>query len=114
MQPRVLMVMALNRPSSTLIPLTHLPHAILLFANNLRRMKSSPVTRNVIARPSAMQPRVLMAMARDGLLPRWFSRLSPSTGTPTNATVTSGLVAAVMAFAMNIDQLSGMVRTASI
>lgn len=60
-----------------------------------------------------MQPRVLMAMARDGLLPRWFSRLSPSTGTPTNATVTSGFVAAAMAFAMNIDQLSGMVRTGS-
>ncbi|GAQ80218.1 hypothetical protein KFL_000490080 [Klebsormidium nitens] len=60
------------------------------------------------------QPRVLMAMARDGLLPRWFSRLDPVNGTPTNATIVSGLVAAAMAFAMNIDELSGMVSVGTL
>ncbi len=29
------------------------------------------------------QPRILMAMSRDGLLPKWFARIHPSTARPT-------------------------------
>jgi len=55
------------------------------------------------------QPRILMAMARDGLLPQWFSALSRTTGVPLNATIVTGLFAALLAFTMSLEQLSAMV-----
>jgi APA family basic amino acid/polyamine antiporter len=51
------------------------------------------------------QPRILMAMARDGLLPPVFARIHPRFRTPHVATVSTGiLVASVAAFA-NIDEM---------
>jgi APA family basic amino acid/polyamine antiporter len=51
------------------------------------------------------QPRILMAMARDGLLPPVFARIHPRFRTPHVATILTGaLVAAVAAFA-NIDEM---------
>lgn len=50
-----------------------------------------------------------MAMARDGLLPQWFSALSNTTGVPLNATIVTGLFAATLAFTMSLEQLSAMV-----
>ena len=60
------------------------------------------------------QPRILMAMGRDGLLPRWFCRVHSASGVPVNATLATGFAAALLAFFMDIDQLSGMVRTTAI
>ncbi|CAI5469617.1 unnamed protein product, partial [Closterium sp. Yama58-4] len=54
------------------------------------------------------QPRILMVMARDGLLPAWFGRIDKATGVPQNATAVTGLLAAAMAFVLDIGQLSGM------
>ena len=51
------------------------------------------------------QPRILMAMARDRLLPPVFSRVHPSFGTPHVSTILTGvLVGGVSAFA-NIDEM---------
>jgi APA family basic amino acid/polyamine antiporter len=51
------------------------------------------------------QPRILMAMARDGLLPAVFARVHPRYGTPHVSTILTGVaVAAVSAFA-NIDEM---------
>jgi APA family basic amino acid/polyamine antiporter len=51
------------------------------------------------------QPRILMAMARDGLLPRAFGQVHPRFRTPHVATLATGaLVAAVSAFA-SIDEM---------
>jgi APA family basic amino acid/polyamine antiporter len=51
------------------------------------------------------QPRILLAMARDGLLPRAFARVHPRFRTPHVGTIVTGaLVATVGAFA-NIDEM---------
>jgi cationic amino acid transporter 1 len=60
------------------------------------------------------QPRILMAMAHDGLLPPFFSTLYPVTAVPVNSTLITGLVAALMAFSMSVDQLSGMVSVGTL
>lgn len=56
------------------------------------------------------QPRILMAMARDGLLPSIFSDINKHTQVPVKATVATGLCAATLAFFMDVSQLAGMVR----
>jgi APA family basic amino acid/polyamine antiporter len=50
------------------------------------------------------QPRIFMAMARDGLLPRWFARVGPR-GTPLNATWVTGVLVVVPAGLLNIDEV---------
>ncbi|KAG0606039.1 hypothetical protein M758_9G108400 [Ceratodon purpureus] len=60
------------------------------------------------------QPRILMAMARDGLLPPFFSSVHRKTAVPVNGTVLAGFVAAAMAFMMDVDQLSGMVSVGTL
>ncbi|MBI5548011.1 MAG: amino acid permease [Deltaproteobacteria bacterium] len=51
------------------------------------------------------QPRILMAMSNDGLLGRWFGRIHPKHGTPSNATWLTGLVVALPAALMNIGEV---------
>ncbi|KAL3699086.1 hypothetical protein R1sor_017108 [Riccia sorocarpa] len=60
------------------------------------------------------QPRILMAMARDGLLPRFFARINKATKVPVNGTLVAGFVASLMAFSMNVDQLAGMVSVGTL
>ncbi|GER27823.1 cationic amino acid transporter [Striga asiatica] len=55
------------------------------------------------------QSRIQMAMARDGLLPSLFSDVNKSTQVPVKSTVVTGLVATILAFFMDVEQLSGMV-----
>lgn len=50
-----------------------------------------------------------MAMARDGLLPAFFSEISPRTQVPVKSTVVIGVLAAALAFFMDVSQLSEMV-----
>lgn len=50
-----------------------------------------------------------MAMARDGLLPSFFSDVNPRTQVPVKSTVLTGLIAATLAFSMDVEQLAGMV-----
>ncbi|CAM0875623.1 unnamed protein product [Alopecurus aequalis] len=55
------------------------------------------------------QPRILMAMARDGLLPSFFSDVNKQTQVPVKGTIVSGICAASLAFVMDVSQLAGMV-----
>lgn len=54
-----------------------------------------------------------MAMARDGLLPAFFSDVNKRTQVPVKGTVATGLLAGTLAFFMNVEQLSGMVSSSS-
>ncbi|XP_058105829.1 cationic amino acid transporter 2, vacuolar-like [Magnolia sinica] len=60
------------------------------------------------------QPRILMAMARDGLLPSFFSDVSKSTQVPVKSTILTGVCAAILAFCMDVSQLAGMVSVGTL
>lgn len=60
------------------------------------------------------QPRLLMAMARDGLLPSFFSDINQCTKVPVKSTVVTGMAAAFLAFLMDIEQLAGMVSVGTL
>ncbi|MBP7865489.1 MAG: amino acid permease [Acidobacteria bacterium] len=64
---------------------------------------TSVLVANLIA-----QPRVLLAMSRDGLLPRWASRIHPRFGTPTATTLVSGTLMGLAAAFVPIEQLAHM------
>jgi len=48
------------------------------------------------------QPRIWMAMSRDGLLPKVFSRIHPKYHTPSFSTIITGIVVAVPALFLNL------------
>ncbi|CAK8533035.1 unnamed protein product [Lathyrus sativus] len=60
------------------------------------------------------QPRILMAMGRDGLLPPFFSDINKHSYVPVKSTVVTGLVAAALAFFMDVSQLAGMVSVGTL
>jgi cationic amino acid transporter 1 len=60
------------------------------------------------------QPRIFMAMARDGLLPAFFSEISPRTQVPVKSTIAIGVLAAALAFFMDVAQLSEMVSVGTL
>ncbi|XP_071734801.1 cationic amino acid transporter 2, vacuolar [Rutidosis leptorrhynchoides] len=60
------------------------------------------------------QPRILMAMARDGLLPGFFSEVNSRTQVPVKSTILTGVIAATLAFAMDVEQLAGMVSVGTL
>ncbi|NJM53311.1 MAG: amino acid permease, partial [Blastocatellia bacterium] len=54
------------------------------------------------------QPRLWMAMSRDGLLPRVFSSIHPKFKTPWFATIITGLVVAIPALFMNLTEVTDL------
>uniref|UniRef100_J3LR85 Cationic amino acid transporter C-terminal domain-containing protein n=2 Tax=Oryza brachyantha TaxID=4533 RepID=J3LR85_ORYBR len=60
------------------------------------------------------QPRILMAMARDGLLPSFFADVNKRTQVPVKSTVVTGVCAAALAFFMDVSQLAGMVSVGTL
>ncbi|KAK8470157.1 hypothetical protein PHAVU_004G073100 [Phaseolus vulgaris] len=60
------------------------------------------------------QPRILMAMARDGLLPPFFSDINQRSQVPVKSTIVTGLVAALLAFSMEVSELAGMVSVGTL
>lgn len=60
------------------------------------------------------QPRILMAMARDGLLPQFFSDVNRQTQVPVKGTIVTGICAALLSFFMDVSQLAGMVSVGTL
>ncbi len=54
------------------------------------------------------QPRIWMSMSRDGLLPKAFSRVHKKYGTPSFATIITGLVVAIPALFMNLTEVTDL------
>lgn len=54
------------------------------------------------------QPRLWMAMSRDGLLPKVFSSIHPKFHTPWFATIVTGLVVAIPALFMNLTEVTDL------
>jgi cationic amino acid transporter 1 len=54
-----------------------------------------------------------MAMARDGLLPPFFSDINKRTQVPVKSTIATGIGAAILSFFMDVSQLAGMVSLIS-
>jgi basic amino acid/polyamine antiporter, APA family len=54
------------------------------------------------------QPRIFLAMARDGLLPRWTARVHPRFGTPVATTVISGVGIALVAGFVPLADIADM------
>lgn len=54
------------------------------------------------------QPRLWMAMSRDGLLPRIFSSIHPKFKTPWFATIITGIVVAIPALFMNLTEVTDL------
>jgi APA family basic amino acid/polyamine antiporter len=54
------------------------------------------------------QPRIFLAMARDGLLPRWTAAVHPRFGTPVVTTVATGIAIALAAGFVPIEELANM------
>ncbi|ONK68882.1 uncharacterized protein A4U43_C05F17030 [Asparagus officinalis] len=60
------------------------------------------------------QPRILMAMSRDGLLPPFFSEINSHSQVPVKSTVLTGIGAAILAFFMDVSELAGMVSVGTL
>ncbi len=54
------------------------------------------------------QPRIFMAMARDGLLPRYFARIHPRFRTPYITTIWTGIIVGSIAMLTDIGSLSDL------
>jgi APA family basic amino acid/polyamine antiporter len=54
--------------------------------------------------------RICFALARDGLLPRWFAHVHPRFGTPARPTLLLGLLTAVVAGALPIGEVAELVN----
>ncbi|KAK8971526.1 Cationic amino acid transporter 2, vacuolar [Platanthera guangdongensis] len=55
-----------------------------------------------------------MAMARDGWLPSFFSDVNERSQVPVKGTIITGVSAAILAFFMDVSQLSGMVSVGTL
>ena len=56
------------------------------------------------------QPRILMSMSRDGLLPPWFARIHPKYGTPAASTILTGVVVCAFSALANIVEIVNLVN----
>ena len=54
------------------------------------------------------QPRIWMSMSRDGLLPSRFARIHPKFKTPSFATIVTGILVAVPALFMNLQEVTDL------
>lgn len=87
------------------------PLAMVFDARGMKFVSGIVAVSAIIATASVLlvfqmgQPRIWMSMSRDGLLPKVFSRIHPRYGTPSFSTILTGIVVAVPALFLNLDEV---------
>jgi amino acid transporter len=87
------------------------PLAMVFDAHGLKFISGVVAVSAIIATASVLlvfqlgQPRIWMAMSRDGLLPKIFSRIHPKYKTPSFSTILTGFVVAVPALFLNLNEV---------
>ncbi len=90
------------------------PLAFVFRQNNLNFISGVVALSAVVATASVFlvfqlgQPRIWMAMSRDGLLPKAFARIHPKYHTPSFSTILTGLVVAIPALFLNLDEVADL------
>lgn len=85
------------------------PLAMIFEARNMPWIAAIIATSAIVATASVLlvfqmgQPRIWMAMSRDGLLPPIFSKIHPIYKTPSFSTILTGLVVGIPALFLNLD-----------
>jgi amino acid transporter len=87
------------------------PLAMVFEARGMKFVSGIIAVSAIIATASVLlvfqlgQPRIWMSMSRDGLLPKIFSRIHPRYGTPSFSTILTGIVVAVPALFLNLNEV---------
>src|SRR5215218_2468675 len=87
------------------------PLAMVFDAHGLKFISGVVAISAVVATASVLlvfqlgQPRIWMAMSRDGLLPKIFSKIHPKYKTPSFSTILTGFVVAVPALFLNLNEV---------
>lgn len=87
------------------------PLAMVFDARGMKFISGIVAVSAIIATASVLlvfqmgQPRIWMSMSRDGLLPKIFSRIHPKYGTPSFSTILTGVVVAVPALFLNLEEV---------
>ena len=87
------------------------PLAMVFDAHGLKFISGIVAVSAIVATASVLlvfqlgQPRIWMSMSRDGLLPKIFSKIHPKYGTPSFSTILTGIVVAVPALFLNLNQV---------
>lgn len=87
------------------------PLAMVFNAKGLKFISGVVAVSAIIATASVLlvfqmgQPRIWMSMSRDGLLPKVFSKIHPRYGTPSFSTILTGIVVAVPALFLNLEEV---------
>ena len=87
------------------------PLAMVFDAHGLKFISGIVAVSAIIATASVLlvfqlgQPRIWMAMSRDGLLPKIFSRIHPKYKTPSFSTILTGFVVAIPALFLNLNEV---------
>jgi basic amino acid/polyamine antiporter, APA family len=90
------------------------PLAFVFRQNNLNFISGVIAISAVVATASVFlvfqlgQPRIWMAMSRDGLLPKRFSNINPKFKTPSFSTILTGFLVAIPALFMNLDEVADL------
>jgi basic amino acid/polyamine antiporter, APA family len=90
------------------------PLAFVFRQNNLNFISGVIAISAVVATASVFlvfqlgQPRIWMAMSRDGLLPKRFSNIHPKFKTPSFSTILTGFLVAIPALFMNLDEVADL------
>ncbi len=90
------------------------PLAFVFEQNQLNFMAGIVALSAIVAMTSVFlvfqlgQPRILMTMSRDGLLPKSFSKIHPRFQTPYISTIATGLLVAIPALMLNLTEVTDL------